>query len=82
MHWKTKTEPLLVILSVLATGCASNSPNPPEVRVVQTCPAQIPRPAKLSTPIDPVFLMRLESLLTAFSKSVQTPMKRPEHSTP
>ena len=82
MHWKTKTAPLLALLLMLASGCASNLPNPPEVRVVQTCPAPAPRIAKLSTPIDPVFLMRLEVLLTAFSKSVQTPTTRPAPSTP
>ena len=82
MHSMKKTAPLLAILSVLATGCASSLPQQSEFRVVQTCPPPAPKPATLTTPIEIEFLKRLESLLTAFSKSVQTPTKLPATSTP
>ncbi len=82
MPWKLKTSLPLAGLLLLVSGCAASLPPQPEVRVVQTCPPPTPKPATLTTPIEPEFLKRLESLLMEFSKSVQTPTRPPATSTP
>lgn len=83
MHWTNKTAMPAAILLMLASGCASSSKvELPPVQVVQACPKPVEIPARLSTPIEPEFLKRLEALLTEFSKSVQMPMESPVTETP